>query len=118
MDLATRCKYSITFGEGFDGYLAQPIHQGGVSFAVYNEEFFPTPDMQDFENIFRSSEDFLDNIVSTIRRLDSSPVAYEEVNLKMIEVYDDLYSKDDYVDRVYRLVQRSFDYYPLHQSLR
>lgn|GEM_PF-1867693 len=118
MDLATRCKYSITFGEGFDGYLAQPIHQGGVSFAVYNEEFFPTPDMQDFENIFRSSEDFLDNIVSTIRRLDSSPVAYEEVNLKMIEVYDDLYSKDDYVDRVSRLVQRSFDYYPLHQSLR
>jgi len=116
MDLATRCRFSITFGEGFDGYLAQPIHQGGVSFAVFNDEFFPSSDMLNFVNIFSSSEDFIENIASRIRVLESDPEAYRMANTAMCGIYAALYSREDYVERVLKLVNRNFEYYPLHLS--
>lgn len=116
MDLATRCRFSITFGEGFDGYLAQPIHQGGLSFAVYNDDFFPSPELRNFVNIFSSAEDLLDNIASRIRTLEANPEQYRRANKAMIDVYDGLYSKDEYVRRVLKLVNREFEYYPLHLS--
>lgn len=114
MDLATRCQFSITFGEGFDGYLAQPIHQGGVGFAVYNEDFFPTPDLLDFNNIFSSPEDLVKNIVPRIKALTQDLALYEETNVRMIKLYDGLYSPEDYRERVMRLIDRQFEYYPIH----
>lgn len=114
MDLATRCKYSITFGEGFDGYLAQPIHQGGVSFAVYNEEFFPTSDILTFYNIFPTSDSMINDIVDRIKTLDSDQDLYKETNARMIELYSKLYSKDDYLNKIEMLINRQFEIYPLH----
>jgi hypothetical protein len=115
MDLATRCRFSITFGEGFDGYLAQPIYQGGVGFAVYNEQFFPSKDMASFKNIFQSEEDILANLVARIKELEA-PDAYKKANRQMMEVYDRLYSKSDYLARVLKLINREFEYHPLHLS--
>ena len=69
MDLATRCMFSITFGEGFDGYLAQPTLQGGIGFAVYNDDFFPSVHFKDYPNIFDDEDDLVDKIVAVMRRL-------------------------------------------------
>lgn len=41
LDLASRAMFSITFGEGMDGYYIEPVLAGGISFAVYNNIFFP-----------------------------------------------------------------------------
>jgi hypothetical protein len=38
--LARRAKWSLTFGEGLDGYFLEPVFSGGVSFAVFNDRFF------------------------------------------------------------------------------
>ncbi|MBD9453535.1 hypothetical protein IB244_18520 [Rhizobium sp. RHZ02] len=116
MDLATRCRFSVTFGEGFDGYLAQPIHQGGVGFAVYNEEFFPSADMLEYENIFSSGEDMENNLVSKIRLMEKSYSLYQSTNKKMISLYSTLYSKEDYNRRVMKLINREFEFYPLHMN--
>jgi hypothetical protein len=116
MDLATRCRFSITFGEGFDGYLAQPVYQGGIGFAVYNEEFFPSADMLEFDNIFSTGENMVTNVVARIRRFEADPRLYRSTNHSMISVYNQLYSKDDYVRRVLKLIKREFEYYPLHLS--
>jgi hypothetical protein len=114
MDLASRCRFSITFGEGFDGYLAQPIHQGGVSFAVYNEEFFPSKDLISFDNIFSSGEEMISGIVDRIRALEKDSRFYRRTNQSMIDLYDSLYSKVDYLRRVEMLINRKFEFYPLH----
>lgn len=116
MDLATRCRFSITFGEGFDGYLAQPIHQGGVSFAVYNDEFFPSKELVNFYNIFHSCESMVSDIVDRIRTLERDPELYRLTNMAMINVYDKLYSKEDYMQRVEMLINRQFEIYPLSLS--
>jgi hypothetical protein len=112
MDLATRCRFSITFGEGFDGYVAQPIHQNGIGFAVYNEEFFPSADLLSFQNIFSHERDMIENIVTRIKALEADPVLYRHTNRRMIAIYDQLYSKDDYVRRVEMLINRQFELAP------
>lgn len=118
MHLATSCRYSITFGEGFDGYLAQPIYQGGVGFAVYNDEFFPSDELKGFENIFASGDDFIINIVETINQMDADPDFYERTNKRMMNVYDALYSRDDYIARVQKLINREFELRPVDSYSR
>ena len=116
MDLATRCRFSVTFGEGFDGYLAQPIHQGGVGFAVYNDKYFPFKGLANFDNIFASGEAMASGIVDRIRALESDPEFYRRTNLAMINVYNSLYSREDYLRRIEMLIHRQFELYPLHLS--
>jgi len=38
--LAGSAKWSLTFGEGLDGYFIEPVLSGGVSFAVFNDRHF------------------------------------------------------------------------------
>jgi hypothetical protein len=112
MDLATRCMFSITFGEGFDGYLAQPTLQGGVGFAVYNDDFFPSPHFKDYENIFGSGEEMVNRICDVMRKLAGNQAAYTDLNKRFAAEYDSLYSFGDYVERVKKLSLREFELFP------
>ena len=112
MDLATRCKFSVSFGEGFDGYVAQPMYQGGIGFALYNDEFFPDPSYTSFENFFGSEDEMIDQIVPTIRRLESDKKRYEVLNRALRAKWDALYSLEDYQTRIGRLVLKDYEIYP------
>lgn len=112
MDLATRCQFSISFGEGFDGYVAQPIYQGGIGMTVYNEEFFPSADFLKYENFFRSEEDMITNIVLTMKALLSNPERYKQLNTELVAEWDKLYSFDEYVKQIQKLVNREFELFP------
>lgn len=63
-------KWALTFGEGLDGYILEPIFSGCIAFAVYNEDFF-TDDFKNTPGIFNSYEELQDDIISMIKRLDS-----------------------------------------------
>ena len=115
MELATRCRFSITFGEGFDGYLAQPIHQGGMGLAIYNDRFFPSNDLAALGNIFRSEDDMLARICSVIRTLAADREAYTTLNARWMAEYGRLYDFDYYVAQIGRLAMRDFDFYPKGQ---
>jgi len=112
MELATRCKFSISFGEGFDGYVAQPIYQGGIGMTVYNEEYFPSKDFLQYENFFASEEEMIDGIVMTIKRLDSDPGRYTKLNRALVAEWDKLYSYDEYVEQIKKLVNKEFELFP------
>lgn len=112
MDLATRCRFSVTFGEGFDGYVAQPIYQGGIGFALYTEEFFPDSSFSEFENFFESEEDMIENIVPVIKKLAASSRRYRALNKALRAKWDELYSYDDYVERIGKLVRKEYEVWP------
>lgn len=112
MELATRCLFSVTFGEGFDGYLAQPIYQGGIGFAVYRDDYFPSEQLRTFANIFSSGQDMIDNIVPRIRMMEKDDALYRDTNQSMMDIYNSLYSKNDYVRRIEKLLNRDFDLFP------
>jgi len=112
MDLATRCMFSITFGEGFDGYLAQPIHQGGIGFTTFEEEFFPSDHFKDYCNVFDNHAQMLGEICERIRHLSSNRVAYEELNRTWVAEYDKLYNYDEYCERILKLAMCEFELFP------
>jgi hypothetical protein len=116
MDLATRCCFSITFGEGFDGYLVQPMHQQGIAFAVYNKNFFPSEDFLNFYNIFPSGDAMISGIVDKIRTLENDAELYRKTNRATMSIYESLYTKQDYLNRIERLIHRDFDLYPAPPS--
>jgi hypothetical protein len=112
MDLATRCKFSVTFGEGFDGYVAQPIYQGGIGFALYNDEFFPNSSFKRYENFFETEEEMIEQIVPTIRRLETDQKSYVALNKALRTRWNKLYKYEDYVERIVKLMRNEYELFP------
>lgn len=112
MDLATQARFAITFGEGYDGYLTQPIKQGGISFAVYNDDFFPTNAYLAYPNIFSSYDEMRKNIVAVMKDLLAKPDEYRELNAALKDAIHSLYSYDDYLDRIRRFYDGDYDFSP------
>ncbi len=112
MDLATRCRFSVSFGEGFDGYVAQPMYQGGIGMALYTDEFFPDRSYVNFENFFSSEADMIENIVPTIRKLEKDRKRYVALNAALRAKWDELYDVEDYIARIGKLMQMEYEIYP------
>lgn len=113
MEYATRCMFAITFGEGFDGYLAQPIQQGGVSFAVYNDDFFPSGRFKEYFNIFSSPEEMVDEICERMSILLGDEARYSALSAAFQQEYKILYSYEEYVDQLRKLSLKQFEIAPL-----
>jgi len=90
--VARRAKWSLTFGEGLDNYFCDPVFNGGVSFAVYNERFF-TPAFAELETVYPSWEVLVNTIVNDLRRHDE-PVAYEKCWRPIWELLSELYGTE------------------------
>lgn len=84
--LQQKAKWTISFGEGWDGYSSGQFINGGIGFGVLQKNF--SQDYFDFDNLppflFKNYEDMNRNILSIIRQLNEEPV-YEELNHKMVE---------------------------------
>lgn len=109
MDYASRCLFSITFGEGMDGYFSQPILQGGIGLAVYNEDFFPSHEFLDCYNIFDSPDTLVKEIVPRIKEMLRNPQLYVSLNVRLKSLHDCFYGKMDYVRRIENLCLRKYE---------
>lgn len=69
LELISRAKWMITFGEGLDGYAMESIRSGAISFAVFNHTFF-NERFENLPNIYNSYQDMLNHIVYDMKRLD------------------------------------------------
>ncbi|MBR1219669.1 hypothetical protein JQ557_16805 [Bradyrhizobium sp. U87765 SZCCT0131] len=112
MDYATRCMFSISFGEGFDGYVAQPIYQGGIGFTVYNDEFFPSDHFKTYENFFESEDEMVNEICDKIVSLAANREAYVKLNKELLEEYHKLYKFDEYIAQLKKLSLKQFEVFP------
>lgn len=118
MDIAARSMFSITFGEGADGYFSSPLRKHSMSFAVYNDDFFSkTIDWLSVWSVFSSYDDMKGNLVSKMRECISSESAYMS---RVNEVRDAIgYVKTTdcergkvFLERLARFYNNDFDYYP------
>ena len=109
MDYATRCMFSISFGEGFDGYLAQPIHQGGIGFTAYNEDFFPSPHFKGYYNIFEDERQMVKCICDRMAKLSSDRRSYVKVTRNNSRRKRKLYVYEDYVEQIRKLSIKQFE---------
>jgi len=78
LELERTAKWSLTFGEGLDGYFYGPVLRGGVAFAVRNGTF-NLPGLEDLRTVYPSYEMMAEKIVEDICTLDTKD-AYERYN--------------------------------------
>jgi hypothetical protein len=90
--LILRAKWSLTFGEGLDGYFAEMVFSGGNGFAVYNDRFF-TPAFAALETVYPSWEVLLERITADLQRLDES-TAYDRCWRQAYELLSKLHGTD------------------------
>ena len=116
MDLISRAFFTITFGEGFDGYFMQPHYVNSVGFAVYNEEFFPSKEWLKFENVYESYEDMEDKIVGDIKKLSQNKTQYNELIATNLKEHKKLYQENKFEDNLARFYEGKYDFMPRIKS--
>jgi len=97
-DVISSAKFALTFGEGLDGYILEPIFSGAIGLAVYNEEFF-TPDFGELQTVYPSYDVLKEKIISDLALLDDEDTfkAYQTKQYNMCAKY---YSYKTYQDNI------------------
>lgn len=92
--LIAKAKWSLTFGEGLDGYFIEPVFSGAISFAVYNELFF-TPDFGLLQTVYKSIEELKNKIVIDIELFENTEM-FKEYQKTQFDLCAHYYSKKEY----------------------
>lgn len=99
IELCKRAMFSITFGEGLDGYFAEPMLYGGVSFAIYNEEFF-MPEYKDIPTIYANYLELLAHIVKDMKSYTMNGDSYKRINAQFMNIHCSFYSQAYYLENI------------------
>lgn len=106
--LVSNSKFTITLGEGLDGYFVETILSGGIAFAVYNDKFF-TEDYKNLPTVYSSIEDLFFNIGEDINHYDNE-ARFDTYNEKLKNIVEIDYSYEKYHNRVKSFVMGSYDF--------
>lgn len=104
----SKAKWAITFGEGLDGYILEPIFSGCVAFAVYNEDFF-TEDFKNTSGIYNSYEELQANIADDIKKIDN-PIDYKKFQKKQFDLFAKHYNYKDYQNNIKLFFEEKYTY--------
>lgn len=96
--LLRRAKWSLTFGEGLDGYFVEQVFSGGVAFAVFNDRFF-TPAYAELETVYPSLEVLMERMTADMRRLDE-PMAYNRCWRQAYELLSKDFNTNRYLENL------------------
>jgi len=107
-ELASKAKFSITFGEGLDGYFIETVFSGGISFAVYNPYFF-SDEFKDLETLFSSFNELNDKIADKIISLENSR-NYNEVHNKISSIVNNIYSLNHLENDLIEFYTKKYDF--------
>ena len=112
IDLISRAFFTITFGEGFDGYLNEPICANSVGLAVYNDNFFPNTEWKNLFNIYNSYEEMFSKITSDIKFLTSNPKEYKRLNFIHLQKLKTFLEPENFTLNLKHFYKNQYDFYP------
>jgi DNA repair exonuclease SbcCD ATPase subunit len=96
--LIAKAKWSLTFGEGLDGYFTEMAWTGGVPFAVYNDRFF-MPQFRGLATVYDTWEELQTWIVGDILKLDHEE-EYDAASEQIRQALNELYSCEKYRENI------------------
>lgn len=112
MDLISRAFFTITFGEGFDGYFLQPPVVESIGFAVYNDKFFPNDNWKHLPNVYESYELMINNIVNDMKAMFNDKNFYEQTIQTVNKRLKELYNIEIFKNNLKRFYDNKYDFYP------
>lgn len=102
----SKAKWSITFGEGLDGYFIEPVFSGGISFAVYNSRYF-TEDFRTLRTVYPDYDSLIRKICMDMRELDNES-SYTDYSRKQFEKIVEHYDNKKYIDNITSFYHKYF----------
>lgn len=77
--LISRAMFTVTFGEGYDGYFIEPYLSGSIGICVYNDVFFPK-NIAMLPVMYRTWEELKQRVAEDIRAREGSADLYEQTS--------------------------------------
>jgi hypothetical protein len=108
--LIAKAKWSLTFGEGLDGYFAEMAWTGGVAFAVYNNSFF-MPEFRGLPTVYDTWENLQASIVDDILKFDHEE-AYAAAGEPIRRVLHQFYSPEKYRENIRLFYEERYSFRP------
>jgi hypothetical protein len=112
MALISRARFSITFGEGFDGYFVQPYGVGSMGLSVYNDRFFPDASYKTMRTVYASYEEMAITLKDDVRFWETHPDAYTEFVAASKKRFDAIFINDDVLNNFKKFYMGDYDFYP------
>ena len=109
LELTSKAKFSISFGEGLDGYFSENIRCGGIGFAVYNEEFFDKK-YKNLPVLYNSYKEMYFNIVNDIKKYLENKDDYKDVSRNIRNIIDKDYPLEDYVNNIKKFYEKDYTF--------
>jgi hypothetical protein len=106
--IISEARFSLTFGEGLDGYFAEPVFSGGIGSAVYNSQFFDE-EYKDLPFVYASWEKLANNFSADILQVSLNPDEYKNAHKSQFEVLASNYSYENYQRNIVSFYFRYFD---------
>ncbi len=104
----SRAKWAITFGEGLDGYIIEPIFSGAIGFAVYNEQFF-TPDFKELYTVYPTYEVMVSKILDDISKLSDSQ-AFTDYQSRQYSICSRHYDHTNYTNNIEAFYNKEYTF--------
>jgi hypothetical protein len=108
LKMIRKAKWALTFGEGLDYYFLESVFSGGISFAVYNEEFF-TSVFKDLPSIYDTWESLAVTIVSDLKDF-NAPNQFKSVNKMAFDVCASLYDQEQYQQNIKLFYEKKYTF--------
>lgn len=113
-ELEKDAKWSITFGEGCDGYFYGPAMRGGVGFAVSNETFAGWA-LDEWSTLYQSYEQMAEHIVADMRVLDQKS-EYEHYSKRLRDRFTRYRSFDALQRQLAGFYKNEYALHPVHSD--
>ncbi len=110
MDLISKAFFTITFGEGMDGYFILPSVVQSIGFAVYNDEFFPDSSWLDLQNVFKTYDDLSENIIKILKDLYSNQKKYNSLSILNKQKHNEIYNLNQYKNNLKKFYEKNYDF--------
>lgn len=106
LSLIKKAKFMITFGEGLDFYFVETVFSGGISFAVYNENFF-TSNFHGLKGLFQS-EPIMSKEIGEMMKQFNNGNKYQKINQKQFSPCQELYNDREYHENLMNFYKNNY----------
>ena len=108
LQIISEARFSLTFGEGLDGYFLEPVFSGGIGIAVYNNRFFD----EEYKNlpfVYASWDDLAECFSADVLQANQNPDTYKTIHKSQFEILATNYSYENYQRNIISYYAKYFD---------
>lgn len=105
-------KFTVTFGEGMDGYFIESAYSDSIGFAAYNEDYFPDKAYLELPNVYPDYETMVARFIRDIKKLATDGEAYRSANHQTAKLLNKIYGVHFFKENVRRFYKHDYSFTP------